>query len=123
MIAIFCGDRDWDDYEKIKQVMECIHYGWWMRERCLTLVVQGGARGADSLSKKAAKNLSIRCKTVVANWRDHHRAAGPIRNKKMLDTYKPKLVVAFHSNIEKSKGTKDMLRQAKKAGITTILVS
>jgi len=31
----------------------------------------------------------------------------------MLDCEKPELVIAFHENIENSKGTKDMIRRAK----------
>ena len=35
---------------------------------------------------------------------------------------KPDLVVAFHSDLERSKGTADMVRRARKEGIEVILV-
>ena len=57
-----------------------------------------------------------------ANWNLHGRAAGPIRNKQMLDEGKPDIVYAFHPNISESKGTKDMVRQAKNRGIETIVI-
>lgn len=46
----------------------------------------------------------------------------PIRNKQMLDEGKPDLVLAFHTDIENSKGTKNMIYQAKKRGIKVILI-
>lgn len=39
------------------------------------------------------------------------------RNKEMLEKGKPDLVVAFHENLEKSKGTKNMIMQAKAKGV------
>ena len=44
------------------------------------------------------------------------KAAGPARNREMLKE-KPDIVLAFHNDIEKSKGTKDMVMAANKAGI------
>lgn len=51
-----------------------------------------------------------------ANWSQYGHAAGPIRNQKMLDQ-NPDLVIAFHFDLEHSKGTKDMINRAKKACI------
>ena len=50
------------------------------------------------------------------------KSAGTDRNTQMLVEGKPGLIMAFHSNIAKSKGTKNMIAQAKKAGIETLLV-
>ena len=49
---------------------------------------------------------------MPADWTKHGKAAGPIRNQKMLDEC-PDLVVAFPGG----KGTADMVRRAMKAGI------
>ena len=38
-----------------------------------------------------------------------------VRNKKMLDM-NPDLVIAFHDDIENSKGTKDCIKEAEKRG-------
>jgi len=40
----------------------------------------------------------------------------------MLDEGKPDLVLAFYTNIKNSKGTKNMINQAKKRGIVIILI-
>ena len=57
-----------------------------------------------------------------ADWKKYGRAAGPIRNKQMLNEGKPDLVLAFHTNIENSKGTKSMIQIAKKSEIKIILI-
>jgi hypothetical protein len=49
----------------------------------------------------------------VAQWKKHGRAAGPIRNQRMLDKGKPDLVVAFPGG----RGTADMIRRAERAGV------
>jgi hypothetical protein len=40
----------------------------------------------------------------------------------MLDNFPISLVLAFHKNIKESKGTKNLIKQAKEKNIKTILV-
>lgn len=54
---------------------------------------------------------------------DRCPAAGPRRNQQMLDEGKPLLVLAFHDDIKSSRGTKDMVSRAKRAGIRTYVIS
>lgn len=77
-------------------------------------IIQGGATGADRLAFKwAQKQPHVLASNVPANWKKHGRSAGPVRNQQMIDDYRPKLVVAFQGG----KGTADMVRRAKVAGI------
>ncbi len=55
-----------------------------------------------------------------ANWDQYHRAAGPLRNREMLKEA-PDIVLAFHDDLSQSKGTRDMVNQALKAGVPTII--
>lgn len=55
--------------------------------------------------------------TVEAAWHNYGKAAGPRRNRKMLDEYDPDLVVAFHDDLDASKGTKDMVDYATSQGV------
>ena len=87
------------------------------------IVVEGGAPGADLLSKKAAISLNIEYREYKADWKKYGRAAGPKRNQQMLDCERPDLVVAFHPNINESKGTKDMVNRARKANIPVEIYS
>ena len=115
MIVLVTGDRDWKDRLLIKQHLSKLPPD--------TTIIEGGARGADSLARSVAKELGLEWREYPANWKEHHRAAGPIRNRKMLKEEDPDRILAFHDNIEESKGTKDMIKISKKAGKPVKLVS
>ena len=53
-----------------------------------------------------------------ANWKKHGRAAGPIRNKQMLEEAKPDLVIAFPGGA----GTANMVKQAREAGVKVEII-
>ena len=79
-------------------------------------VIHGAARGADTIGGKVAKEMKLSVEAIPANWGLYGKAAGHIRNKWMLDR-KPDLVLAFHPDIESSKGTKHMVKIAREAGV------
>lgn len=78
-----------------------------------TMIIQGGADGADLLAVSYAKEKRIPCKTYKAEWELHGLSAGPKRNKLMLTENKDATVVAFKGG----KGTKNCVETAKKLGI------
>lgn len=81
-------------------------------------VITGGARGIDTIANQFARGLG--CKTVVfhADWANEGRAAGPKRNARMLAEGKPDFVLAFPGG----RGTADMVRRAKAAGVPVVEV-
>lgn len=85
----------------------------------MTCVIEGEANGADLLGRRAAEELGLPLIPVKAEWDKFGKSAGPIRNRKMLtlEIGKPELVLAFHDDIENSKGTKDMVQLAQLKGI------
>ena len=113
--VLCCGDRDWADWAVILERLSLLP-----RE---TIVIEGECRGADKMCKAVAKELGFKVIPFRAKWTTYGRAAGPIRNQLMLDEGKPDLVIAFHTNIEMSKGTAGMIALAKKAGVPTELVT
>ncbi len=80
-------------------------------------VVEGGARGIDAIARQWARNRNVPCDTVTADWKTHGRAAGPIRNRAMLEAG-ASLVIAFPGGV----GTEDMKRQARERGVRVIEV-
>jgi hypothetical protein len=60
--------------------------------------------------------MGLPVESFPADWEQYGRAAGPIRNQQMLEA-KPDRVFAFHEDLEHSKGTGDMVRRARKAGV------
>jgi len=78
-----------------------------------TEIVSGAARGIDQLGEEWAEAQGLPVKRFPANWKEHHRAAGPIRNREMAK-YADALVAIWDGQ---SKGTKSMIGLAEKAGI------
>ena len=86
------------------------------------VVVHGMCRGADRLAAAAAKMLGIHVEGYPADWERFGRAAGPIRNKQMLDTG-INLVLCFHNDMMNSKGTKNTMMQAMAYGIEVKVIT
>lgn len=78
----------------------------------ITLLVQGDANGADILAKEWAKDRGVKCNEHPADWKTHGKAAGPIRNIEMLETYPEARVLAFPMGL--SKGTRHCIKEAKR---------
>ena len=108
MRLLVCGDRDWYDPLPIEKRIGEIQP---------SVVIHGCAKGADSMAGRAARKFSIPVLEFPALWDKYGKGAGPIRNQQMLDEGKPDYVLAFHDDLEHSKGTRDMVNRAKKAGI------
>ena len=113
MIVIFCGDRNWNNFKVIEQVI--LSY-----PPDLT-IVEGDCRGADKISGYLGRQLKRTVISVRAEWEIYGHGAGPIRNRKMIREYKPVEVVAFHNNINSSKGTHDMIVASLEVGLSVKL--
>lgn len=109
-VVIVTGSRDWDDWDFIETKLE---------ELDPYEVVEGGASGADEIAREWANRKGIDSYTFNADWRRHGKAAGPIRNRYMLETYKNDIrgveVVAFRKN--NSRGTTSCVEIAKMLGM------
>jgi hypothetical protein len=106
--VLVCGSRDWVDAAAIRARLSKLPND--------TVIVHGAAPGADSLAGREAVKLGFVVEAYPAAWGLYGRAAGPIRNRQMLDT-SPDLVIAFHYDIASSHGTRDCVLEAKRRGI------
>lgn len=111
MRVIICGDRNWTDRDTIEEYIKTLPPE--------SIIIHGDCRGVDTIANEFAIKHGHWINDFPAHWGIYGAAAGPIRNGEMLKYGYPDLVVAFHDNLEKSKGTKDMIRQAKAAGVPT----
>lgn len=111
MRYLICGDRNWSDYEAVWAVVESLPDD--------SVVIEGAARGADSMAALAASERGLTLDIYPADWDRHGRAAGPVRNMQMLNSGKPDVVIWFHNNLAASKGTRHMVNAARAAGIPT----
>lgn len=121
MRVLVCGSRDWTDPTPIHAILA----GYATRPEP-TVVIDGHAGGADAIAYAAAVDLGLGTERYPADWAAHGRAAGPTRNTRMLVEGLPDVVWAFKDGFDHSLargGTEDMVKQAKKAGLPTYVVS
>lgn len=123
---LVCGGRNYCDKARLYKTLDdiCWERDWkngpepdgnWMP---FVRLVNGGAKGADRLSTDWAITNWCDFQEYPADWETLGIKAGPRRNEQMLQEGKPDLVIAFPGG----KGTADMVRRAKRAGVEVIIV-
>lgn len=104
-----CGGRAYADAERMRQVLDEIH-----EATPISQIIHGAARGADTIAHRwAQQQPRVAVWPFPADWAANGKAAGPMRNARMLAEGKPELVLAFPGG----KGTEDMVARARGAGI------
>ena len=111
MKVLVTGSRKWSDYAAIYDRLAQLPKD--------SLIIEGGANGADALARTAANRLHFQRVTVKAKWREYGRSAGTRRNRAMLDL-QPDLVLGFRIN--QSAGTTDCIDEARRRGIAVEVV-
>lgn len=109
-VVIVCGGRGYTDVNHVYTELDAYHAA-----NKITLLVEGGANGADSLAREWAKLRGVPLKTVPAQWGLHGRQAGAQRNAQMLQS-KPVAVLAFPGG----NGTLNMTQQAERKNVKVI---
>ncbi len=117
MRLLITGDRFWTEEAPIRAKL--IEIGCPAK---IEVLIHGDAFGVDKMAAKIAADLGLPKEKILpfrADWKKYGKPAGPIRNRWMLKDGKPTQVLAFHNDIANSKGTKDMVEIARKAGVPT----
>lgn len=117
-VVLVTGDRNWSLANPAQSGV--IRKALFGLRKGKPIIVHGAARGVDSIADYHAQTMGLEVRPHPANWELHHRAAGPIRNREMLDEEAPNLVLAFHDDLVHSKGTKNMVDQARRREIPII---
>lgn len=121
---LITGSRDhqWSDYDfyalsvAVRDITERTHM--------LPVLVHGGASGADTQAAYHGQQLfNLPNEVHRADWNTHGRAAGPIRNKEMVNLGAD-LCLAFpdHPKGQGSRGTWGCIDLAHQAGIPVYVV-
>ena len=110
---IVCGGRDFFDAVRLYEQLDFFHNSMLIDEP-ISLIIEGGQSGADTLARYWAKHNKVAFQTYKADWETYRKQAGPIRNELMLKEH-PDLtgVIAFPTG---GPGTAHMMRIAKAAG-------
>lgn len=142
MRVLVCGSREWDDWQVVHSVLNGFYADaaceWLTVDATPFVVIEGGARGADSIAHDWVYHCPLHGEPVLlatfdpvtyhdkpsgmpvaslrfpADW-SKGKAAGYIRNRRMLEEGKPDFVLAFGHG----KGTDMMVNLAVTAGVPT----
>ena len=99
------GYRKFNDYKVFKDFVDsCIG-----DENEIT-ILSGHCKGVDLMGEQYAKEKGLLLEVYPAEWQKYGRAAGPIRNKQMVE--KADVVIAF--TCPRATGTKNLISHAKK---------
>lgn len=109
MRVLVCGGRAYRDEASVFYALDRFH-----QRHPITVLIHGGARGADSLAHAWATSKQVPVEVYPADWKRYGKAAGYRRNTQMLTEGKPRVVIAFPGG----RGTADMVKQAAGADVT-----
>lgn len=104
MRVLVCGGRNYNNCDHVCNVLGQINP---------TVVIAGGAKGADTCAEHYADGRICGKEIYRADWKTHGKKAGILRNIQMLEKGKPDLVVAFPGGT----GTAHMVKIAKEANV------
>lgn len=99
MEVIVTGGRDFDDAEMVARNLSKLNP---------TLIIEGGARGADRLAREWAKANGVPYHTEEADWSGLGLSAGHVRNRTMILKFPNAMVMVFPGG----KGTRNCMNQA-----------
>lgn len=106
MRVLVCGGRTFENWKAVRDALGALSP---------TVIIQGGAPGADRLAAKYADVNGIPLVTYPALW-SQGKKAGPMRNSFMLQDSQPDVVLAFPGG----RGTSGMMDLAKMGGVRVI---
>lgn len=107
MVLAVVGSRTFQNYTWLEECLEAA-----FRRGEISLIISGGARGADSLAIRFARSHGIPFEVISADWERWGRRAGPIRNSELIR--RADAVAAFWDGV--SRGTLDSIAKARHSG-------
>lgn len=81
------------------------------------ILMHGDCVGVDREAAKIAEARGWDVVAYPADWDRHGRSAGPLRNQRMIDDGRPQYWIAFHTDPDLGRGTRDMVRRLRLAGV------
>ena len=123
MKVLICGGRDMNYADAFNWLerdlqIELSHASGCSSQLRINRIIHGGCKGADSAADAWAKSEGIPVIACPADWKKHGKAAGPIRNRQMIEIHQPDYVVALPGG----KGTADMIKQAESRSIPVLRI-
>lgn len=115
MRVLVCGSREWSDRAVLRDCLDRV-----AAVLRVDTVIEGEARGADTMAREWALDHGIAVAKFPADWARLGKSAGVERNERMLRDGEPDLVIAFPFG--ESRGTWHMVRAAWRAGVRVLVM-
>ena len=109
------GCRYYTDYKLFKSCLDEILKD----QKDEIIIISGHCSGVDLMAERYAAESGLKAEIFYPEWEKYGRAAGPIRNKKMVEA--ANIVIAFWDG--KSKGTESVIRYCEKTGKKCEIIS
>lgn len=119
--VLICGSRDLSDSDLVSALLDHI-FDHVVDTECFPTIVTGGARGVDRLADLWAEDSRMGRDIFRADWEGQGKAAGFIRNQQMLDSGVDLCIAITNKPLAESRGTADMVRRCRAAGVPVSLV-
>lgn len=107
------GSRSFFNYDLLEEVITTTL----KNDLSNTIIVSGGAKGADALAEIFADNYKLKKWIFKPDWEKYKKSAGFIRNSEIVDN--SDIIFAFWDG--KSKGTNHTINLAKKKNKEVII--
>lgn len=108
---IIAGNRHFDNYRllerKVEEFIAGVRMSTGEKNEPVT-IVSGGAGGADSLGEAFARSHGYGVERFPADWAKYGRAAGSVRNRKMVES-DPDGVIVFRKEDGVNKGSDNLV--------------
>lgn len=112
MRVLVCGGSSYRDEAAVFDELDKLH-----KHQPISLIINGGARGADYSSNQWAKERSVPLRVFKADRQQFGEQAVFVLNGDMITEAEPELILAFPGGDV----TADMVRQAEAASINVVI--
>jgi predicted Rossmann-fold nucleotide-binding protein len=113
MKVVIAGSRSIASQDTVWYAIESTEKDLVARHReIIHMVVSGGAYGVDKLGEEWALEHGVPVVRFTPDWGTHGKAAGPIRNRQMVD-YADAVIAVWDG---RSRGTKSTIDYARRKG-------
>ncbi|MDO7874359.1 DUF2493 domain-containing protein [Hymenobacter sp. ASUV-10] len=110
------GSRHFADYAFLAATLDGLQVAGLLP--VISTIVSGGARGADALAARYARERGLPLVEFTPDYARYGRRAPLVRNQLIVDA--AEALVAFHDGL--SRGTRHALRQTRRRGLKPIVV-
>lgn len=108
-VLLVCGSREFTDRKRFNEILS----QWISKHGRPRKIIAGECRGVDQMAKEEAIARGVEYEGFPAEWnkmpKNRRRAAGPIRNAKMVDVCTHVLALVSRSSV----GTLDTIEKAR----------